>query len=376
MWARLSSRRVGLTLRYRSFGNSATVRALSNENEHCLEKRRAAIKEAQFSDFLTDTFGRQHNYLRISIAERCNLRCRYCMPEGGVDLSPASELLSYEEIVKIATLFMQEGVTKIRLTGGEPMVFGDIEKLVAELASLPKIETVAMTTNGLMPKKLDRLLGAGLNAVNISLDTLKDFKFEIITRRKGFNRVLESIDKAIDSGLKHVKVNCVVMKGFNEDELCDFVALTKSKPIDLRFIEFMPFQGNKWTEDRFVSYAKMVEIIQSEYPNFAPLTSDVSYETAKPWKVPGFLGQVGFITSMSDHFCGSCNRLRLTADGNLKVCLFGNTEVSLRDALRSGMRDDELLEIIGSAVKRKKKQHAGMLNIAQMKNRPMILIGG
>eukprot|EP00041_Stephanoeca_diplocostata_P012194 m.203538 g.203538 ORF g.203538 m.203538 type:complete len:677 (+) comp18852_c0_seq1:192-2222(+) len=287
-----------------------------------------------FSEFLTDTFGRQHTYLRISLSERCNLRCKYCMPEDGVALTPDNELLSTEEIVKLAELFVSEGVNKIRLTGGEPLVRRDIIEVIRSLNELPGLDTIAMTTNGItLPKKVDQLVAAGLTHINISLDTLKDFKFEIITRRKGHSRVLQGIDKCVESGLKSVKVNCVVMKNFNADELCDFVELTRDKPIDVRFIEYMPFDGNKWNHDRFLGFKDMVEIIRKEYPDFESLGSPDS-ETAKAWKVPGFAGQLGFITSMTNHFCGGCNRLRITADGNLKVCLFGNSEVSLRDALR------------------------------------------
>uniref|UniRef100_UPI0037E910D3 molybdenum cofactor biosynthesis protein 1 isoform X2 n=1 Tax=Semicossyphus pulcher TaxID=241346 RepID=UPI0037E910D3 len=185
---------------------------------------------------------------------------------------------------------------------------------------------------------------------------------------------MEGIDKAIEMGYDPVKVNCVVMRGLNEDELLDFVALTEKKPLDVRFIEYMPFDGNKWNFKKMVSYQEMLDHIRQQWPHLERLQTGPT-DTAKTFKVPGFKGQVGFITSMSDHFCGSCNRLRITADGSLKVCLFGNSEVSLRDVLRSGSSDEELLQIIGAAVGRKKKQHAGMFSISQMKNRPMILIG-
>ncbi|CAH1790944.1 unnamed protein product [Owenia fusiformis] len=282
-----------------------------------------------FSSFLTDSFGRQHDYLRISLTERCNLRCKYCMPEEGVALTPKNELLTTQEIIKIASLFVREGVRKIRLTGGEPLVRKDIIELIGELNALKShgLESIAMTTNGItLSKKLPQLVSAGLNQLNISLDTLVPAKFEFVTRRKGWDRVLKSIDDAIEHGFDPVKVNCVVMRGLNEEEICDFVALTENKNIDVRFIEYMPFDGNKWNENKMVSYQEMLNIIRQRWPNFDKL-SDAKSDTSKAYRVSGFKGQVGFITSMSEHFCGGCNRLRITADGNLKVCLFGNSEV-------------------------------------------------
>ncbi|PKU42383.1 molybdenum cofactor biosynthesis protein 1 isoform x1 [Limosa lapponica baueri] len=329
---------------------------------------------APFSAFLTDSFGRQHNYLRISLTEKCNLRCQYCMPEEGVQLTPKSELLTAQEIISLARLFVKEGVEKIRLTGGEPLIRPDVVDIVGQLYKLEGLKTIAVTTNGInLARLLPRLKEAGLNAINISLDTLVPAKFEFIVRRKGFHKVMEGIHKATELGYRPVKVNCVVMRGFNEDELLGFVDFTKDLPVDVRFIEYMPFDGNKWNFKKMVSYKEMLDTIKQRWPELERLPCEAS-STAKSYKVPRFQGQISFITSMSEHFCGSCNRLRITADGNLKVCLFGNSEVSLRDHLRSGASEEELVQIIGAAVGRKKKQHAGMFNISQMKNRPMILI--
>ncbi|XP_037603101.1 molybdenum cofactor biosynthesis protein 1 isoform X1 [Sebastes umbrosus] len=328
-----------------------------------------------FSAFLTDNFGRRHSYLRISLTEKCNLRCQYCMPEEGVKLTPRGQLLSTSEILTVARLFVHEGVEKIRLTGGEPLIRPDVLNIIEELRKLEGLKTIAVTTNGMnLARLLPKLKDAGLDLINISLDTLVPAKFEFIVRRKGFHKVMEGIDKAIEMGYNPVKVNCVVMRGLNEDELLDFVALTEKKPLEVRFIEYMPFDGNKWNFKKMVSYQEMLDHIKQQWPNLEMLQTGGT-ETAKIFKVPGFKGQMGFITSMSEHFCGSCNRLRITADGSLKVCLFGNSEVSLRDVLRSGASDEELLQIIGGAVGRKKKQHAGMFTISKMKNRPMILIG-
>ncbi|XP_031758358.1 molybdenum cofactor biosynthesis protein 1 isoform X3 [Xenopus tropicalis] len=343
---------------------------------HTERKRFVKEQPVPFSAFLTDSFGRQHNYLRISLTEKCNLRCQYCMPEEGVQLTPKSELLTTQEIVALARLFVQEGVNKIRLTGGEPLIRPDVVDIVAQLRKLEGLKTIALTTNGInLARQLPKLKDAGLDVLNISLDTLVPAKFEFIVRRKGFHKVMEGIHRAIDLGYSPVKVNCVVMRGLNEDELLDFVALTEKQPLEVRFIEYMPFDGNKWNFKKMVSYQEMLDTIRQRWPELERLPTEAS-STSKNYKVPHFEGQIGFITSMSEHFCGSCNRLRLTADGNLKVCLFGNAEVSLRDWLRSGVGEEELIQIIGAAVGRKKKQHAGMFNISQMKNRPMILIGG
>ncbi|KAL5549580.1 hypothetical protein UlMin_004811 [Ulmus minor] len=328
------------------------------------------------SQMLVDSFGRLHTYLRISLTERCNLRCQYCMPAEGVDLTPNPQILSQNEIVRLANLFTSSGVNKIRLTGGEPTVRKDIEDICLHLANLKGLKTLAMTTNGLtLARKLPKLKECGLTSLNISLDTLVPAKFEFMTRRKGHHKVMESINAAIDLGYDPVKVNCVVMRGFNDDEICDFVELTREKPINIRFIEFMPFDGNVWNVKKLVPYAEMFDRVVRQFPSLSRL-QDHPTETAKNFKIDGHRGAVSFITSMTEHFCSGCNRLRLLADGNLKVCLFGPSEVSLRDPLRSGADDNELREVIEAAVKRKKASHAGMFDIAKTANRPMIHIGG
>ncbi|XP_059557773.1 molybdenum cofactor biosynthesis protein 1 isoform X4 [Myotis daubentonii] len=332
-----------------------------------LSRRRQFLREhaAPFSAFLTDSFGRHHSYLRISLTEKCNLRCQYCMPEEGVPLTPKADLLTTEEILTLARLFVKEGVDKIRLTGGEPLIRPDVVDIVAQLHRLEGLRTIGVTTNGInLARLLPQLQKAGLSAINISLDTLVPAKFEFIVRRKGFHKVMEGIHKAIELGYSPVKVNCVVMRGLNEDELLDFVALTEGLPLDVRFIEYMPFDGNKWNVKKMVSYKEMLDTLRQQWPELEKLPEEES-STAKTFRVPGFRGQLSFITSMSEHFCGTCNRLRITADGNLKVCLFGNSEVSLRDHLRAGASEEELLGIIGAAVGRKKRQHAGLFLMLQ-----------
>ncbi len=298
------------------------------------------------------------------------------MPEEGIALRPRDQILTFEEIERLARLFVRSGVEKIRLTGGEPLVRKDVEQLAARLASIPGLRTLAMTTNGLLlPKKLPALHSAGITQFNISLDTLDACKFESITRRKGLELVLQAISMAIEYGYNPVKVNCVVMRGFNEDELPAFVAMTADKPVEVRFIEYMPFDGNEWNEARLMPYAEMLDRVRSSFPNLVRLQEGPN-DTARTYKVPGCRGAVGFITSMSNHFCATCNRLRITADGNLKVCLFGREEINLREVMRSGASDDELIACIREGVQRKKAAHDGMHELAAGENRPMILIGG
>ncbi|KAJ5450233.1 Molybdenum cofactor biosynthesis protein 1 [Penicillium daleae] len=379
--------------------------------------RVTALKSAKpFSEFLTDTFHRQHDYLRISVTERCNLRCLYCMPEEGIELSPPARLLTSPEIVYLSSLFVSQGVTKIRLTGGEPTVRKDIVPLMQDIGKLRQygLRELCLTTNGIsLHRKLDPMVEAGLTGVNLSLDTLDPFQFQIMTRRKGFDAVMKSIDRILEmnkagAGIK-LKINCVVMRGMNDREIVPFVELGREKPIEVRFIEYMPFDGNKWNKGKMFSYQEMLAVIREKYPNLEKV-QDHKNDTSKTYQVPGFEGRVGFITSMTHNFCGTCNRLRLTSDGNLKVCLFGNAEVSLRDIIRKendgqpideaaanqlqlmetvqaaarlsdegglvNERERQILDIIGMAVKRKKAKHAGMGQLENMKNRPMILIGG
>jgi cyclic pyranopterin phosphate synthase len=379
--------------------------------------RRHAIQNAKpFSSFLTDTFQRQHDYLRISITEKCNLRCIYCMPEEGVPQSPPPDLLTTPEIFLLSSVFVSQGVSKIRLTGGEPTVRRDILPLMHQIGSLRSqgLRELCLTTNGIsLHRKLDSMVEAGLTGVNLSLDTLDPWQFQIMTRRKGFEAVMKSIDRILElnrlgAGVK-LKINCVVMRGINEKEIIPFVELGREKDIEIRFIEYMPFDGNKWSKGKMLGYAEMLDIIREKYPGLSKV-QDHKNDTSKTYKIPGFVGKMGFITSMTHNFCGSCNRLRITSDGNLKVCLFGNAEVSLRDILRqpnngepidqeafeamrriemdrrqglssaspfgSSENEQKLLEVIGMAVKRKKEKHAGMGELENMKNRPMILIGG
>ncbi|KZW00578.1 molybdenum cofactor biosynthesis prote [Exidia glandulosa HHB12029] len=336
---------------------------------------------------LIDTFNRKHDYLRISLTERCNLRCFYCMPEEGVELSPRAHILSDDEIIRLATLFVKNGVTKIRLTGGEPTVRSSLSSIIQRLGDLRPLglKTVAMTSNGIsLHRRLPDLAANGLTHLNLRqaspqtfLDTLDPLKFELMTRRPaaGQAHVLSSLDTALGLPLlQGVKLNAVVIRGLNDDEVGAFVELTRTRAITVRFIEYMPFSGNKWNKNKMVPSAELLARIQTLYPTIEKNT-DGEHDTSRSWRVPGYKGAVGFISSMSDHFCGTCNRLRLTADGQIKVCLFDAKEVSLRDMLRSGASDEQLLEVIRVALAGKKAKHAGMDLIDVVHNRPMILIG-
>ncbi|KAI8325355.1 molybdenum cofactor biosynthesis prote [Martensiomyces pterosporus] len=312
---------------------------------------------------LADLFGRFHNYLRISVTERCNLRCQYCMPEEGIDLTENDKLLTTDEILRLARVFVEQGVDKIRLTGGEPTVRRDIVELVRGLNSLRPLglKKIAMTTNGIaLRRKLPLLHEAGLDGLNISLDTRDPRKFELFTRRKGCEHVLRAIDDATRLGFDFVKVNVVVMRGQNEDEVPAFVEMTHDDSVDVRFIEYMPFDGNKWGQSKLVGYRELLDRLVKTYGDSLERLPLEDNHTAKGYRIKGYKGQFGFITSMTHSFCSSCNRVRVMADGNLKVCLFGNTEVSLRDLLRAGASDEEVLKTISDAVKRKKRAHAGL----------------
>ncbi|TDL28082.1 molybdenum cofactor biosynthesis prote [Rickenella mellea] len=324
-----------------------------------------------------DTFRRKHDYLRISLTERCNLRCFYCMPNDGVELSPPNNILSDDEILRLAKLFVQSGVKKIRLTGGEPTVRKGLANLVGRINELRihGLQSIGMTSNGLaLHRKLPLLIENGLTHLNLSLDTLDPLKFEILTRRTGHDGVLKSLEVAMASALHSVKLNVVVIRGLNDSEVLHFVNLTKDNPITVRFIEFMPFTGNKWDKDKLVPASELLERISGRFPGAVKLL-DEPHDTSRNYAIPGHRGRFGFISSMSDHFCGSCNRLRITADGQIKVCLFDSKEVSLRDLIRSGVSDVELLAVIRQALSGKKAKHAGMENIDVVTNRPMILIG-
>ncbi len=324
---------------------------------------------------LFDRFGRRHNYLRISITDRCNFRCVYCMPAEGLVWKEREEILTFEEIERAARLFVRLGVDKIRLTGGEPTVRRGLEGLIERLASIDGVRSLLMTTNGLTLR--DHAVPyrrAGLTGLNISLDSLKRDRFAEIARRDRLDDVLCGIERAIEAGFAPLKINVVVMAVINEDEILDFVEFVRHRPINVRFIEFMPFKGNGWKTAGVFPYARMRSEIEGRHP-LIPIGNEPT-SVAKDFGIEGFVGTVGFVTSMSDSFCSGCNRIRLTADGQIKSCLFSPAESDLREALRSGASDSGLEALVRQALERKPKEHPPMEELLQVDNRSMIQIGG
>lgn len=325
---------------------------------------------------IIDRYRRVHNYLRISLTDNCNLRCFYCMPEEDYEFTPHAQLMQPDEIEKLARIFVEQGVNKIRLTGGEPLVRKDAGKIIKSLSQLP-VE-LTMTTNGSrLHDFVDLLEEAGMKSLNISLDTLQPEKFQLITRRNHFDKVSENIKLCIDRGFV-VKVNMVVMKGFNDEEVLDFVEWSKNEKVHVRFIEFMPFSGNRWTSNKVVTWKEILQLVATRY-SFDAMQTDI-HDTAKKYQVPSHAGTFAVISTMSDNFCSGCNRVRLTADGKMKNCLFSKEETDLLGALRKG---EDVLSLIYSNILLKEKELGGQftnnikdVHSEEIHNRTMISIGG
>lgn len=330
---------------------------------------------SQANSALIDRFGRKHDYLRISVTDRCNFRCTYCMPHEDVDWTPRSEILSFEEIERSARLFVSLGVNKIRLTGGEPTTRKGLVDLVQRLSNIEGLDHLLLTTNGdALPTLASPLRQAGISGVNISLDTLRSDRFFEITQRDKLDHVLKGIETALSVGFETVKINVVVMSGVNDDELCDFVERFHNQAIEVRFIEFMPFLANDWEKTKLVTYANMRKKLEERY-TLLPIPGQKS-DVAKEFMVDGANMRVGFITSMTDNFCGGCNRVRLSSDGRLKVCLFAKSGPSLRDAMRSNASNAEIAEVIRIALDGKWAGHPPMNRLIEVNDLPMIGIGG
>lgn len=325
---------------------------------------------------IIDKYNRIHNYLRISLTDNCNLRCFYCMPEEEYDFTPASRLMQPGEIESLAKTFVQLGVNKIRLTGGEPLVRKDAAEIILSLSKLPV--KLTLTTNGSrLDEFVDVLEKANIRSLNISLDTLQSEKFQLITRRNKFKKVYDNIELLLKKNF-HVKVNVVVMKGLNDDEINDFVAWTKHEQVHIRFIEFMPFTGNRWTSNKVFTMQEMLEVIRQKYE--VTRLQDEKHDTAKGYIVPGHKGTFAIISTMSENFCGDCNRMRLTADGKMKNCLFSKQETDLLSALRNG---EDVVPLIHKSIQSKAKELGGQftadfehLHAEDIHNRSMITIGG
>jgi cyclic pyranopterin phosphate synthase len=325
---------------------------------------------------LIDTFNRKHDYLRISLTDVCNLRCSYCMPEDEYAFLPAEKTMKEEEIVQIAALFVTLGVTKIRLTGGEPLVRKDAPAIIRRLAALPV--SLSLTTNATrLHTCMDALTEAGIQSINISLDTLDRNRFQLLTKRDRFNTVRQNIDLLLQRGIEP-KINMVVMKGVNDQEIPDFIEWTKADPVHVRFIEFMPFSGNHWQKENVLTYKDILTKIEDIY-TVVPLGRGAN-ETASKFQIPGHKGSFAVISTMSAPFCGDCNRIRLTADGKLKNCLFSASETDILTPFRNGA---DIVPLIRETILAKKKELGGQftaeldrVDADHIQNRTMISIGG
>jgi cyclic pyranopterin phosphate synthase len=333
---------------------------------------------------MEDGRGRVIDYLRISVTDRCNLRCVYCMPEEGVELKPHRAMMTLEEIEHLVYVASGMGISRIRLTGGEPLVRLGICDLISSITKMDGIDSVALTTNGiLLPRMAGDLKAAGLSRVNISLDTLDPEQFRQITRCGELKGTLDGIDAALEAGLSPVKINTVVVRSLHQDIMA-FVKLTYERPLHLRFIEYMPVgvstgSGHGWTHEDSVPSSELIQTIneKTEAAGLGVLVPLDRKDSPSPWgparyyQLPGAKGTLGFIAPLSHHFCGECNRLRLTADGKIRPCLFSDTEYDVLEALRDGS-DDEIREVIEKALRDKPDEHHGRVGT----ERTMSQIGG
>jgi cyclic pyranopterin phosphate synthase len=326
---------------------------------------------------LRDGFSRPITYFRVSVTDKCNLRCVYCMPETGLPWLQRAEILSYEEIADIVGAAASVGVRSIRLTGGEPLVRRDLHRLVRAIARVDGIDDIALSTNGLLlEEQLPLLLAAGLRRVNVSLDTLSPRRFEAIARRSGLERVMRGIDAAVAAGLRPLKLNCVVMRGRNDDEIPAFAELTRDRPLFVRFIEVMPVHENLGLQgDAYVSSDEIIERVGA-IARLKPVGGPPGNGPARYFAFDGALGAVGVISPLSHDYCERCNRVRLTADGRLRLCLFGDHAVDLRAPLRAGATRAELADLLRASMLIKPERHHLRLGEAASRMRAFSEIGG
>jgi cyclic pyranopterin phosphate synthase len=324
---------------------------------------------------ISDSFQRPINYLRISVTDRCNLRCVYCMPESGIDLMSHYDILSYEEIYTVVKAAAEMGINKVRLTGGEPLVRAGLPDLVALIAGIDTIDDISLTTNGiLLAQYAAELKEAGLQRVNISLDTLKPERFRQITRCGKLENTFEGIAAAYQTGLTPVKINMVVMAGVNDDEILDFARKSVSDGWNVRFIELMPSSANEPVSSKLVSVSEMKKRLEA-LGKLEPFRIEVGNGPARYFRLPGASGSIGFISPVTEHFCFQCNRLRLTADGKLRPCLLSEDEIDLKGPLRSGAPVEELKKLIGKAIANKPKGHR-LADGGHPRGRPFSQVGG
>ncbi len=328
---------------------------------------------------MIDGFGRTIDYLRISVTDKCNLRCKYCMPEGGIELMPHEELLSLEELYRVVRIMANLGIKKVRFTGGEPLVRKNLIKLIRDVGKLPGIEEIAMTTNGvLFANQAEALKAAGLTGVNISLDTLDGERFQMITGVDAKDSVLQAIRQALAADIK-VKINCVPCRELNEADIAGLAALAMWNDVDVRYIELMPMGCGK--AFRGIPSDEILKMLEAEYGKAVPGVAQCGNGPAKYYEFDNFKGRVGFISPMSHKFCSECNRVRLTAEGRLKLCLHYDTGVELKPLLRGGCSDEEIRIAILEALKKKPKAHhfeqeLTPCEVEHSDNRRMVQIGG
>ena len=326
---------------------------------------------------LIDPYRRKINYLRISVTDRCNLRCRYCMPEEGISLTPHGEILTYEEILRIVRVFGCEGISKIRLTGGEPLIRKGIVDFISRLSQVETVKDLSLTTNGILLKDLARdLKEAGLKRINISLDSLRKERFFQITRKDAFERVWAGIEESLNAGLSPIKINMVAIKGLNDDEIEAFARLTLHLPLTVRYIEYMPSgNGEAWKQTDLLTMDQIKQRLDGLGP-LLPVPSDRWDGPAKRFRMKGALGEIGLIGAVSSHFCSDCNRLRLTPDGKIRTCLFSDEEIDVKDLLRKGGSDQDLKERLLVALRAKPERHHIDSHQFKKCQRNMSAIGG
>lgn len=326
---------------------------------------------------LLDPYKRKINYLRISVTDRCNLRCRYCMPDEGIPLIPHEEILTYEEILRIVRVFASEGISKVRLTGGEPLIRKGIVDFISRLYQIEEIKDLSLTTNGILLKEFAQdLKKSGLKRINISLDSLKRERFCQITRKDDYERVWEGIEESLRVAFSPIKINMVAIQGLNDDEIESFARLTLHLPLTVRYIEYMPSgNGEEWRESNIVTVPQIKSRLES-IGKLTPIPSDRWDGPAKRFRIEGAIGEIGLIGAVSSHFCDDCNRLRLTPDGKIRTCLFSDEEIDVKELLRKGGSDQDLKERLLAALRTKPKRH--YINTHQFKKcqRNMSAIGG
>ena len=326
---------------------------------------------------LIDSFGRVHTSLRISVTDRCNIRCFYCMPET-VRFLPRAEILTYEEIERLVRVVAQMGVNKLRVTGGEPLVRAELPRLIEMLAAVPGIRDIALTTNGILLAEQARALkDADLGRLNISLDGLSEETFRKISRREGLDRVLDGIFAAKHAGFEKIRLNAVAIRGITEAEVVPLGRFARQHRLEMRFIEFMPLDAeNNWQTEQVLSGKEIREILETEFGPLIPLARDDPSQTAVGYQFADGMGRMGFINPVTQPFCGDCNRLRITAEGKIRNCLFSTEEWDVRELLRGGGTDDEIAETVRQAVHAKKPGHGIDTDDFIKPERAMYQIGG